>query len=178
MKEAVQLLAGSAFLRPRMCDSIPQLLHVRALLSTILTKRQVKDADDDKQLYLKEKGYSTVRFPYSGLVGTDEAKAKTKAWNEKFTTAEAVDILNQNVSAWINEGIQIPPEKGVVNPDTYSTGARYKLCLDAPNYMVFSNKTSAEQYMTDHDINVKKHIVVALEDPHNAVHLSIGGINQ
>lgn len=140
--------------------------------------RHLVDAASHNQVYNKHKDYETVRFPYSGLVGTDAAKKDTEQWNAQYSTLDAVDILNTNVSRWLNQGIKIDPKGGVKNPDTYSTGARYARCMDAPNYMVFSNKSSAQQYMTDHDIEVKDHFVVSLEDPHNAIHLSLGGVNQ
>lgn len=138
--------------------------------------RKLVDADDNKKVYDKHKGYETVRFPLSGLVGTEEAQETSKAYNNNIK-GDPVDILNQNVSAWLNLGIEIPPT-GQTHPDTYSVGARYQICLNAPNYMVFSKKSSATQFMTDHDIEAKDHLVVSLEDPHNAIHLSLGGINQ
>lgn len=66
------------------------------------------------------------------------------------------------------------------------TGARakYHKCLDAPNYTVFSNRTSAAQYNEDHFQAPKfvpsssvAELVVSLENPHDDIHLAIGGYN-
>lgn len=140
--------------------------------------RPVVDAADDKNRYDKGKDYETVRFPYSGLVGTPEDRDQTTVWNSKFKPEEAVGILNENVYTWLNQGAVVKKTGKERIPDTTSVGARYKACLNAPNYMVFSNKTSAQQYMTDHEIDPNNHIIVSLEDPHNAIHLAVGGFFQ
>ena len=59
-------------------------------------------------------------------------------------------------------------------PDTYSVYSRYRLCLKAPNYTVFSNNSSATQWIKDHG-STDPHYVVSLESPHNAIHLAVGG---
>ncbi|EGG25246.1 putative tyrosinase [Cavenderia fasciculata] len=51
-----------------------------------------------------------------------------------------------------------------------SVGDQFKDCLKAPNYTVFSNITSANAYSSSE----KGHEVVALEEPHNHVHLAVG----
>jgi len=64
-------------------------------------------------------------------------------------------------------------------PDTYSIFSRFKLCLDAPSYTIFSNTTSQNQWIKDHGgVPGKDHYVVALESPHNAMHLAVGGFYQ
>lgn len=140
--------------------------------------RNVVDAADAKHRYDKHEGYQTVRFPYSGLVGTQADREDSDKWNQKFAAADGVSILNENVYRWLNQGIVIDAKGGERVPDTYSVGARYEACLNAPNYMVFSNKTSAQQYMTDSGDDAKNHIIVSLEDPHNAIHLAVGGFYQ
>jgi tyrosinase len=66
-------------------------------------------------------------------------------------------------------------------------GARekYYQCLTAPNYTVFSNTTSAAKHNDDNiadafdasgnAINNEKPVVMSIENPHNAMHLAIGG---
>jgi tyrosinase len=47
---------------------------------------------------------------------------------------------------------------------------KYRDCLDAPNYTVFSNTTSSAQWKDDTGVAVR-----ALESPHNNIHLAVGG---
>lgn len=49
----------------------------------------------------------------------------------------------------------------------------FQHCLNAPNYTVFSNTTSAGQWNLDHP----GEFVVPLEQPHNDIHLSVGGFD-
>lgn len=73
-------------------------------------------------------------------------------------------------------------------PDLYSVAKRYKLCLDAPNYTVFSNVESQNAWIKEHVAKCHKvpsepddqhlHYVVSLESPHNAIHLAVGGFYQ
>ncbi len=120
--------------------------------------------------YSKAKGYETVRYPLSGLVGTEDDRAKTKAHNAKYPDYEKnVKILNANVAAWLNAEI-------VVKGKPIETGVRkkYRECLDAPTYTLFSNTSSARQWNNDHD---PKPPIVPLESPHNSVHLAVGGFD-
>ncbi|KAM5362529.1 hypothetical protein ACJA88_013965 [Fusarium oxysporum] len=74
--------------------------------------------------------------------------------------------------------VQITPD-GDPNtriPDTYSVFSRFQICLEAPNYTVFSNKASMAQYIVEH--GGRLHYGVALEEPHNAIHLALGGFYQ
>ena len=49
----------------------------------------------------------------------------------------------------------------------------YERCLDAPNYTVFSNTTSAAQWNTNLPVGTR--VVMPLEQPHNDIHLAVGG---
>ncbi|HEX2202716.1 MAG TPA: tyrosinase family protein [Longimicrobium sp.] len=121
---------------------------------------------DDVADYSKPAGYTTVRYPLSGLVGTDKEKAKTEAHNARFPDpVKNVELLNQNIVNWLNLAITV---KGT---PVQSTGvhAQYVQCLDAPNYTVFSNTTSQAEW------NTNQPPVVALESPHNHIHLAVGG---
>jgi tyrosinase len=118
--------------------------------------------------YSKPAGYETVRYPLSGLVGTDKDKAETAAHNAKFPNyAENVETLNANVVAWLNTIVKVngQPVGGQVRD-------RYVKCLNAPNYTVFSNTTSRDEWNDNHNPTVQ-----ALESPHNAIHLAVGGFD-
>ena len=93
----------------------------------------------DNPNYSKPKGYETVRYPLSGLVGTPDDQKATEAHNKKFPDYNTnVGILNKNVIEWLTSEIVV---KGKTIPT--HVAQKYKDCLDAPNYTVFSNTTSA-----------------------------------
>lgn len=141
------------------------------------------DLPGDNQAYVKPAGYETVRYPLSGLVGTPEARAATAAHNAQYPNpSQNTDILNKNIVAWLNgTGPSRPgrnpggagPTPGDPNPIGNGVAWMFQTCLSAPNYTVFSNTTSAGQWNRDHTGEV----VVALEQPHNDIHLSVGGFD-
>jgi tyrosinase len=120
----------------------------------------------DKPNYSKAAGYETVRYPYSGLVGTEEDRAATKKHNSQWTHPQSVVVLNQNIAAWLNQEI-------IIRGRTVSTGVHkaFTDCLGAPNYTVFSNTTSAAAW------NDNAPLAVPLESPHNKIHLAVGGFD-
>jgi tyrosinase len=126
----------------------------------------VDHIDGNAPNYSKPVGYETVRYPYSGLVGTPADKKASKAHNDQYTYDASVQILNDNVSAWLKQKI-------VIKGKTVSTGVyqAYVDCLNAPNYTVFSNTTSAANW------NDNRPQVVPLESPHNKMHLAVGGFD-
>lgn len=128
--------------------------------------------------YSKPEGYTTVRYPLSGLVGTKEDQAATDLHNSAFEDpAKNTQILNGNVKNWLEGTVVIPDDDAHSRrPDTYSVYCRFLLCLEAPNYTVFSNTQSQNQWIKDH--NGGEHYVVSLESPHNAIHLAVGGFYQ
>ncbi|KAI6766005.1 hypothetical protein HG530_007075 [Fusarium avenaceum] len=133
----------------------------------------------DVRRYTKPIGYQTVRYPLSGLVGNEKDKATTEIHNSGFQDDEAnTEILNSNIKAWMDGTVQITNDgdPSTAIPDTYSVYARYQICLEAPNYTVFSNKASMAQYIQEHGGEL--HYGVALEEPHNAMHLALGGFYQ
>ena len=141
------------------------------------------DLPGDSQAYLKPAGYETVRYPLSGLVGTPEARAATAKHNEKYpSSSENTKLLDKNIVAWLKgsgPGGPTDPDAGPgptpkdPNPVGNGVAAMFQTCLDAPNYTVFSNTTSAGQWNLDHPGEV----VVPLEQPHNDIHLSVGGFD-
>lgn len=117
--------------------------------------------------YSKPKGYETVRYPLSGLVGPGDIEA-TKAHNAKFPDFDTnVKLLNDNIVAWLNTDIVINGQR--VGGHVHD---RYVSCLDAPNYTVFSNTTSAAAWFDDTGARV-----VPVESPHNSIHLAVGGFD-
>lgn len=122
-------------------------------------------------LYAKPAGYETERYPRSGLVGTPAARAATEAHNQDYTDPlQNTVLLNDNVTAWLR-GYN-PTDKDP-NPGGNGIYAMYLNCLRAPNYTVFSNSTSAAEWSRDDKHAPQK----ALEDPHNDIHMSIGGLD-
>ncbi len=118
--------------------------------------------------YSKPKGYETVRYPLSGLVGTPTDQAQTAQHNAGFPSYNAnVKTLDANIMAWLT----FPVTSGGVTRGMIAD--RFRACLDAPNYTLFSNTTSMGAWNSAHPHN----LVTALENPHNYVHLAVGGFD-
>ncbi|WAS90505.1 tyrosinase family protein [Nannocystis punicea] len=140
------------------------------LRSFVFPKNIVDHINGDNPNYTKLKGYETVRYPLSGLVGTPQDRDATAAHNAKFPDYEEnVRILDANIVNWLTSYIVVNNEKIPTN-----VAQKFKDCLDAPNYTVFSNTTSAQQWNDDR-LGDGSRPVVALESPHNSVHLAVGG---
>ncbi|CAB3745979.1 tyrosinase [Burkholderia sp. MSh2] len=141
-------------------------------LTSFTFNRAIKDhINGDDPNYSKPLPYVTVRYPLSGLVGTPEDQAATKAHNDKFPNAnENVMLLNRNIVDWLTSYIVV---KGKVVPTNVKS--LFERCLDAPNYTLFSNTSSAAQW----NDNVPEGTipVVSLEEPHNNIHLAVGGFD-
>lgn len=124
--------------------------------------------------YTKPIGYETVRYPLSGLVGTEKDREKTAAHNAKYPDYDQnVQILNDNIKNWLNSHIVVNGERIETN-----INAKYADCLHAPNYTLFSNTTSASEYNSSIKLNGhsgEERIVTPLESPHNSIHLAVGG---
>lgn len=144
----------------------------------------LKDVESDTDdMYSKPRGYTTVRYPLSGLVGTEADRKVTDIHNSKYGP-DAKTELNKNIKEWMLGTVQIDKtgEEETRTPDTYSILSRFKLCMDAPNYTVFSNTTSQNAWIeqeTKRKVDDEnQHYVVSLESPHNAIHLAVGGFFQ
>jgi tyrosinase len=140
------------------------------LRSFVFTKDITDQISGDDPNYTKPLGYETVRYPLSGLVGNDAEKVATATHNAGFPNyATNVDILNQNIIRWLTtKTIVIDPTQ----PISANVHQKFVDCLDAPNYMLFSNTTSANQWNSDNSTTI-----VPLESPHNSIHLAIGGFD-
>jgi tyrosinase len=143
--------------------------------------------------YTKPPGYKTVRYPYSGLAGDGEADAAevhNEDIDDNFSEEQVNELLNKNIKNWLGDSSKLDTGKKRYN----GYGEKYKRCLKAPNYTVFSNTTSATQWNEDHYNGAKSYApeglskddyvnldhtspdaVVPLETPHNGLHLAIGG---
>lgn len=131
-------------------------------------------AGDTNHKYAKPKGYETVRYPLSGLVGTQDARQTTKEHNKKYPDpVKNVELLNKNITQWLHG---VPPSHPVPEKPAakFSVYQRYRNCLNAPNYTVFSNTTSSAAWNRG---SKDADIVIPLEDPHNDVHLAVGGFD-
>ncbi|WP_284126191.1 tyrosinase family protein [Parerythrobacter aestuarii] len=119
-------------------------------------------------LYSKPAGYATVRYPLSGLVGTPQAQSESAAHNAQFPTAADQNTqLNYNITQWLNTQV-------VVGGGTWGLiHKRFVACLAAPTYTLFSNTTSSSAY---NNANPQS-LVMALESPHNYMHLAVGGFD-
>jgi len=158
-------------------------IQIENPLRSFVFPRNITDniSQDPSADYSKPKDYETKRYPQSGLMGPGDIAA-TIAHNDQYDNDEDnVVILNNNVKAWLTSHI-------TVGKVTYPTNLvqKFKDCLDAPNFTVFSNTSSAAEWNGDrqtidpvtgkpmaNDPNFKA--VVSLESPHNSIHLAVGG---
>lgn len=138
------------------------------LRSFILPVDIVDQVEGDNALYSKAAGYETVRFPLSGLVGTPADRAATAAHNAQFPDhATNVALLNANIVTWLNTKFRLDGKtRGQI-------AYRFQQCMDAPTYTLFSNTTSMTNW---NNLNPDK-LVCALENPHNYMHLAVGGFD-
>ncbi|KAK1986205.1 hypothetical protein LZ30DRAFT_778531 [Colletotrichum cereale] len=126
--------------------------------------------------YTKPTGYETVRYPFSGLVGAVLDAEGSSVHNEELSKqgeGATNKMLNDNVVTWLNRSSFQNSDGGKVPAGIKD---KYHHCLDAPNYTVFSNGTSAQRWNDD---QLKEgggfRPVVPLESPHNSMHLAVGG---
>ncbi|KAF8854520.1 Di-copper centre-containing protein [Acephala macrosclerotiorum] len=133
----------------------------------------ITDNVDPNHLYTKAKTYKTVRYPLSGLVGTEKVMNASAAHNAQFTAAEASTALNSNVRNWLGQEIEVTVKGKKTNIKT-GTFKKFDECLRAPNFTVFSNTTSAGAW---NDIHEATDHAVPLESPHNDIHLAVGGFD-
>ncbi|HEX5609800.1 MAG TPA: tyrosinase family protein [Solirubrobacterales bacterium] len=136
------------------------------LRSYVLPAAIVDHISGDVPNYSKQAGYETVRYPFSGLVGSEAERAETKQHNEQWSPAEGVTELDRNIIEWLNEEIEIEGKQV-----TIGIHKAFTQCLDAPHYTLFSNTTSMEAW------NDNGPQVIALENPHNKMHLAVGGFD-
>ena len=139
-------------------------------------------AEGEGKQWTKPKGYETVRYPLSGLVGDEKMKKETEAHNKEFSDQKSnVDALKNNVKAWLQSTVRIDNsdmKDEIKKADLFSAFSRYKLSISAPNYTVFSNAQSSAQWTIDMADEASSKYVSSVEGPHNAIQLAIGGFFQ
>ncbi|WNJ17185.1 tyrosinase family protein [Pontibacter sp. G13] len=142
------------------------------LQSYTLQKAVNDNVTGDDQRYTKPAGYATVRYPLSGLVGTAEARAETETHNAQYQDpVQRTTMLNNNYKAWLYKRVEPEDElSAAAGPEGIL--AKFRDCLDAPNYTAFSNTTSAQHWNVNNP-----GIVTPVESPHNEVHLAVGGFD-
>ena len=110
---------------------------------------------NDDSIYKKPAGYTTVRYPYSGIMNPqtafEQASRHNKTINAMFQSTD--ELLQDNFHLWLTHG-RYPPSSD-------SVFRSYELCLEESDYNRFSNTTSSE---------------ASLEQPHNDVHIAVGGL--
>lgn len=125
----------------------------------------------DPPPYNKPVGYETVRYPLSGLVGTQAERVATAEHNAKYPDYDVnVAALNDNVRTWL---AGTPVINGKQLKGAGLVQQKFVRCLDAPSYTLFSNTTSAGAY----NQRSPGSVVVPLENPHNSIHLAVGGFD-
>ncbi|KAF9999661.1 hypothetical protein BGZ79_006732 [Entomortierella chlamydospora] len=135
------------------------------------------NANDKSTNYTKPVGYETVRYPFSGLVGTISDTEDTLIHNKKLLEkgeGETNRMLNENIMTWLNFS-HFKNSDGKMMPAGVKD--KFKDCLDAPNYTVFSNNTSAQRWNDDRLSEPGYQSITSIESPHNSIHLAVGGFN-
>jgi tyrosinase len=137
-----------------------------------------------KKRWSKDAGYDTVRYPLSGLVGDEKMQEETLTHNMAYSDeATNAEILSSNVKAWLQGTVKID-ESGLgegaekYSADTYSAFSRFRICMNAPNYTVFSNTQSQAEWMKQMGYEPGSYYVASVESGHNAMHLAVGGFFQ
>lgn len=143
------------------------------LKSFVLPLSLVDNVKDDPVVYSKPSGYETVRYPLSGLLGTQKDAAATELHNAQYKDmARNVSLLNGNITSWLN-GPMIVQGKAVAGMGEIH--GKFIQSLDAATYTLFSNTTSAGAW---NKANPKAaNALVPLESPHNFMHLAVGGFD-
>lgn len=140
------------------------------LRSFVFPQNITDNINGDNPNYSKPYGYETVRYPLSGLVGSEQDRKATAAHNAKFPNYdENVSLLNANVVNWLNNEIIIDGK----NTKAGQILKKFQDCLEAPNFTVFSNTTSAAEWNS----KIGNVYTTPLESPHNSVHLAVGGFD-
>ena len=118
----------------------------------------VPTTDENSQFYEKEAGYDTCRYPYSGIRSPDDAKAAALTHNDNIDGRDetAQSLLQANIIGWLSKG----------GKNAEGVAEEFEHCLDTTDYNPFSNTTSADK------------IDASVEQPHNDLHLAIGGFTQ
>lgn len=130
-------------------------------------KDDVGTTDPNSQYYEKHEGYETCRYPYSGIRSPDAAKKIASDHNKEIDGRRAISHLQNNITYWLKKGDPDPHDK-----DKHPVGVikRFEQCLETQEYNPFSNTET---------VGCDKFAALAsVEQPHNDLHLAIGGFTQ
>jgi tyrosinase len=129
----------------------------------------------ETSLYSKPAGYSTVRYPLSGLVGNATDRAATETHNAKYTDDEEnTKLLNGIVVAWLTAEPYASSNPGSGPGVQGLDYDKFLQSLGTPTYTLFSNTTSQNAWNAAHQNGP---VVFALENAHNNMHVALGGID-
>jgi tyrosinase len=121
--------------------------------------------------YSKPRRYSTVRYPLSGLVADLAATTEQNAMYRDDN--KDIADLNEIVVKWLTAQPYAPS----TSPPTSAQGLdydRFRQSLLTPTYTLFSNNASRTAWNAAHQNGP---LVFVLENPHNNMHVAIGGID-
>ena len=120
----------------------------------------VETTENSSQFYVKQAGYHTCRYPYSGIQNPEDAKATAEAHNDSIDGRDetAQSLLQENIIGWLTKGNRDRP--GVI--------WQFEHCLETTDYNPLSNTSSVKIFPGDY----------SLEQPHNDLHVAIGGFTQ
>ena len=114
------------------------------LRSFVFTKNITDNINGDNPNYSKPKGYETVRYPLSGLVGTPDGQCRDQGAQRAVSRLRRQhELLNQNI---VELADIVPSSWTARRSDRRTSEDKFRDCLDAPNYTVFSNTTSAAEW--------------------------------
>ncbi|MBF9220156.1 tyrosinase family protein [Hymenobacter ruricola] len=146
------------------------------LLSFTFPVAIVDQVGGDNSEYSKPAGYETVRYPLSGLVGTPADQQQTTTHNAQYADYDQnVKLLNGNIVRWLQHDFEVTPDEPIQPAQPIGILKEFEQCLQAPNYTVFSNTTSAQEWNTQPENQNNQ--VMPLEQPHNDIHLATGGFD-
>jgi tyrosinase len=139
-----------------------------------LEDQVTNEVPGDASIYTKPAGYTTVRYPLSGLVGNSCDAAATAAHNAQHSDdAQNTKDLNGIVVDWLTAQ-PYPPSSTSPTSVQGLDFDKFLQSLQTPTYTLFSNTTSQNAWNAAH---ANGPVVFALENPHNNIHVAIGGID-
>jgi tyrosinase len=143
-------------------------------LPVAIDDQVINEVPGDSSVYTKPAGYSTVRYPLSGLVGNPCDVAATEAHNAKYPDdKQNTAYLNGIVIDWLTAQPFTPNPSTPWNPQGLDYD-KFLLSLLTPTYTLFSNTTSQNAW---NSARKNEPPVFALENPHNNIHVALGGID-
>ena len=140
---------------------VPNPLLNFKLPEAIPVPSEQDNSDSNAKYYAKPKGYTTVRYPYSGIANPSDAKETADKHNQSIN-GDPDTLLADNVRYWLNVG---GPGHNLAHSYN-SIYDEYTKSLEVSSYNKFSNTSSPAGSQFN------------LEQAHNEIHLSIGGFSQ